>query len=206
MDRFFTAEETWFGGFYELAVQFGVVSNDQLDAALRAIWETPSLQGCYLRRDREAPEQERVNPSLATQESSGHLLGIATLPNGKRVACGTVLVREEDGTAWLDFYVPLGALASTYAVGAFPVDSNPLSQEWREPLEKWLADVGQAVFFSAPFCLGLIGFEVSGSVDSRDVQDAGVPAVRFIGYLYPSAGKITYYPTNRWHQQPLHAS
>jgi hypothetical protein len=203
--RLFTGEETWIGGFYELALEFGAESADMLPPALEALWATPGLQGCYLRRDLEPAEQARVAPSLAAQEANGHLYGVATLPSGQQVACGTVLIKESDGTAWLDFYLPLGALATAWEVGGYPFDNDPASQRWREPLERWLAGIGQAVFSRAPFRLGLIGFEVSGSVTSQELRSAGVPPERFISYLCPTAGQLAVYPTNQWHYADLPA-
>jgi hypothetical protein len=206
MERLFTGAETWHGGFYELAMEFGAEAESTLERALQALWEFPDLRGCYLRRDQEPSTQPRMAATFAAQASAGHLVGMATVPGGIRVACGTVLVREDNGNRWLDFYLPLGALAAAYDVGAYPFDENLASRQWREPLEKWLADIGQAVYAKTPFRLGLVGFEVSGTVSSHDLEKAGAPSQRFIGYLYPSTGTLTWYPTNQWQQQTLRAS
>jgi hypothetical protein len=205
MDGYFTAEETWLGGFYELAMEFGTPERERLETALQALWQFPGLQGCYLGRDVKPAEQACVRPALEMLEAQ-HLFGIATLPNGKRIACGTCLVREDNGPAWLIFYLPLGALATAYAVGAYPVDDEAASREWRAPLEEWLAQIGQEVYAAAAFRFGLVGWEVSWDDSVRNLESAGVPARRFIGYLYPSAGTLTWHPTNQWHQQPLRAS
>src|SRR5437879_6075687 len=100
MQRCFTAPDTWHGGFYELAMQYGPHADHSLKAGLRAIWQRPDLEGCYLRSDVEPSQQQRVAPSLAVQLSNGHVRGIAILPNGHRVACGTVVVREAEGDDW----------------------------------------------------------------------------------------------------------
>ena len=162
MENYFTSEDVWTGGGYELALELGPRSDERLQAALQAIWEEPFLQGCYLRLDVEPEQQSRLAPSLEALESSGPLRGLATLPNGKRVACATCAVREEEGSDWLDLFLPLGSLGSAYAVGAFPFDDSSRSREWREPLDGWLTSLGQRVFARVPYALGLIGFEVSG--------------------------------------------
>jgi len=42
----------------------------------------------------------------------GHSLdGTTATPSGCRVACGVIAIREDDGHDWLDFSIPLGALA-----------------------------------------------------------------------------------------------
>src|SRR5438876_11008490 len=118
MQAIFT-EQAWFGGFYELAMEYESWSERDLDGTLKAIWDFPGLQGCYLRHDIEPSQQQRVAPSLTTLEAGGHLRGIATLANGKQIACGTFLVREEVGPAWIGFYLPMGALSTAHDVGAY---------------------------------------------------------------------------------------
>src|SRR5580765_7303716 len=103
--------EAWSGGFYELAMEFGPCADQRLDEAVKAVWSVPGLEGCYLRPDVEPAEQQRIGPSLAAFESCGHLRGLATLPNGKQVACGmSPPIREEEGPIWIVLYVPMGAL------------------------------------------------------------------------------------------------
>jgi hypothetical protein len=202
----FTAEETWRGGLYELAMEYAGGSDALLDAALRALWDVPGLQGCWLRRDAEPASQPRVAPALAGLVAGGHLLGMATLPNGQRVACGTFLVREDQGSDWLGFYVPVGAVGRVYDVGGYPFDGGLHSRAWREPVETWLAEIGRAVFAAAPFLLGVVGFEVSATVTAQDLSAQGLPAQRLDGYLLPAGDKLTFYPTNQWQPQHLPAS
>jgi hypothetical protein len=59
---------------------------------------------------------------------------------------------------------------------------------WRSEVEDWLAGVGLWVARLASFRLGLIGFEVSGETYAADITLRGIPAERFIGYLWPSGG------------------
>lgn len=206
MGAIFTGAETWRGGFYELAPEYPSHVEELLDVALKAVWDAPGLEGCYLHAEIEPSEQDRVVPSLTLLVSVGHLRGIATLPNGKRVACGTFLVRKEGGSDWLGLYLPLGALAAAYDVKGYPFDNGASSQQWREPLANWLANIGRFVFSRAPFALGLVGFEVSGTVHAAELSLSEVENQRPIGYLYPTEDKLTWYPTNQWHQQPHLAS
>jgi hypothetical protein len=199
MKNIFTPRDTWSGGFYELAMEFAPHSDKTLEAALKTLWELPALQGCYMRPDLEPSSQPRVDPSLTTLLAGEHLRGIARLPNGTPVACGTYLVRGDNGPSWLGFYVPLGALATAYEVGGYPFEVGPAMQRWRQPLENWLAEIGKAVFVQAPFQLGLVGFEVSGTTTSaQEFGASGAPDPRPIGYLLPAEGKLTWYPTNQW--------
>jgi len=141
-DALFTSRDAWRGGFYELALELGARSDERLAAALCAVWAHPDLEGPYAHRDREPSEQALVAPALL--EEGPHLRGVARLPNGSRVACGTCVIRElDDGPDWLDFYIPMGSLGTAYAVGGFRLgpDTN-----WpgpgRSEVEEWLATIG----------------------------------------------------------------
>src|SRR5216684_307457 len=117
-------KEAWLGGFYKLALEYETPSSARLQEAVKTIWNSPGAQGCYLLPDVAPTTQERVAPAPATLESHRHLLGVATLPNAKQVPCGTYLVQEETGIAWIGFYVPMGALGTAYDVGGYPFESN----------------------------------------------------------------------------------
>jgi hypothetical protein len=192
-ERLFTADEAWIGGFYELALEVGAHSDDRLRAALSALWADPDLDGCFLNPGREPGDQPRVPASRL--ESGSHLLGIAQLPSGASVACGSCLIREvDDGPDWLDFYLPMGSLGTAYQVGPFPFGTEAdWPGAWRYEVEDWLAGVGLWVARYASFRLGLIGFEVSGQEYAADIAVRGIPAERFIGYLWASGESMRYY-------------
>jgi hypothetical protein len=207
MENLFCNRDTWHGGFYELSLEMGRATEESLDAALKAIWSSADLRGCYLRPDIEPSFQSQIAPDIKVLLSHSHLRGIANLPNGKKIACGTFLVQEEGGGNWLGFYLPMGALSPAIEnAGAYPFDSNGISQSWRQPLETWLANIGQSVFSKVPFHLGLVGFEVSGEVTADELKVTGVPAERSMGYLFPMDGKLTWFPTNQWQHLPQAAS
>jgi hypothetical protein len=192
-ERLFTADEAWFGGFYELALEVGPSSDDRLRAALEALWSHPDLDGCYLELGREPADQPKVPPDCLA--SGSHLLGVARLPNGSRATCGSSLIREaNDGPDWLDFYLPLGSLGTVYPAGGFPFGTEAdWPGPWRSEVEDWLAGVGLWVARSASFRLGLIGFEVSAHAYATDITRQGIPAERSIGYLWPSGGSVAYH-------------
>ena len=64
---------------------------------------------------------------------------------------------NEDGTCWIVLYLPLGSLGRAYEAGPYPFGAEQVSRRWREPLETWLADLGQFVYSRAAFRFGLIG-------------------------------------------------
>jgi hypothetical protein len=192
-DRLFTANDAWSGGFYELALEVGPRSDYQLRSAQTALWSHPDLDGCFLDRDREPDQQLRVTPDCL--EEGPHLLGVAHLPNGTRVACGSCLIREMgEGPDWLAFYLPVTSLGISYPVGPFPFGTEAdWPGAWRFEVEDWLASIGQWVARSASYRLGLIGFEVSGEAYAADIAVKGVPAKRVVGYLWPSDESVVYH-------------
>lgn len=197
----FTKTGIWDGGLYELAIEIGPSSHRKLRRALQALWDYPSLSGCYLDRTREPDDQERVDSSMVDIENGSHVYGIATLPNRKGVACGAYVITETeiDRSEELTFYLPMGALGEAYPVGAHPFDwSNPLQDAWQRPLDDWLADIGRYVFTVVAFRLGLIGFEpedekLAGGILVKNQP----PRERHIGYLWPDNGKLQYLPKNK---------
>ncbi len=190
--QLFTADHAWSGGFYELALEFGPPSDDRLRAALATLWRHPDFEGCYLDRDREPDDQPRMPPDKI--EYGSHLYGVARLPNGLRVACGSCPIREmDDGPNWLDFYLPMDSLATAYPAGAFPFGTEAdWPGPWRYEVEDWLAEVGLSVARAAKFELGTIGFEVAGEASAADVNAQGMPTKRLIGYLWPAGDAVDY--------------
>jgi hypothetical protein len=191
-ERLFTTEGAWYGGFYEVALEIGPRSDQRLQSALIALWQHADLDGCFIDRGREPMDQPRT--SEFSLETGSHMLGVACLPNGSRVACGSCLIREDDGPDWLDFYLPMGSLGTAYPVGGFPFGSEvDWPGPWRYEVEDWLARIGLWVGQSASYRLGIIGFEVSGQVYASEIASTGIPNERFIGYLWPNEGSVVYY-------------
>ncbi|MFD7258794.1 hypothetical protein [Streptomyces sp. NPDC059874] len=107
----FTDDENWSGGFYELAIEIGDRSDELLELGLSALWRAAAIDGCYGRRDREPGEEDEVSCTVSSLAEFGHLRGTVALPSGRRVVCGCLAIREDDGTDWLAFYLPVGALS-----------------------------------------------------------------------------------------------
>ena len=76
---------------------------------------------------------------------------------------------------------------------SFPGPDWP-EDPWLLEVDDWLAKVGLWIARSASFRLGLIGPEVcDGHTYAADITVQGIPAKRFIGYLWPSAGSVVYH-------------
>ncbi|MBN6035993.1 hypothetical protein [Amycolatopsis sp. 195334CR] len=194
----FTLADNWYGGFYELALELGPTSDARLARALTALDEAVAVPGWYGSVDREPQDQAAVGCTFESLQRYQHLRGVVALPDGTPIVCGVVAIREDDGSDWLDFYLPLGALENADPrVGAYP---HPFEGEaalahlaWRRPIDDWLAEIGRRIYARAGFSLGLIGDEVSGRVYAADLAE-GPPEPRGIGYLVPAHGDLRYWP------------
>lgn len=193
MRALFTRPDAWFGGSYELALEYGPLSDEQLRTVISRLWDYPSLSGCYLDHRVDPDEQPKFSP--AEVESERCLRGAAVLPNGECVACRSIAVREEDAT-WICFAVPLGSLGYAYPVGAFPfADGMPL--DWRAELDGWLVDMARFIFGDLPFRLGLVGWIDPLDTTAAEIASAGVPEQRWEGYVVPVQEALEWYPANQ---------
>lgn len=179
-------------------MELGATSDARLEHALAVLGEVVAVPGWYGSVDREPHEQAAVGCTFESSQRYQHLHGIVALPDGTPVVCGVVAIREDGGSDWLVFYLPVGALArADPRVGAFP---HPFEGEealahlvWRRPIDDWLADIGRQVYARVGYLLGLIGDEVSGRVRAADLVE-GPPEQRRIGYLIPTRGELRYWP------------
>jgi len=204
LSELFTAADTWNGGFYELAIELGPRlgprSDERLRTALETIWQYDGLDGCYEDEHVEPLHQTRLPPTIEKTK----LLGVATLPDRRQAACGTVIVREDDftgrddGSDWVVLFLPMGALDSVYNVGAYPFEDGKDFRTWRKPLDDWLARVAAAVFAAVLFPLALIGHEVSGTTYAAEISNTGLPAERWVGYLWQEGEHLAWYPPTQY--------
>ncbi|ONH21904.1 hypothetical protein [Pseudofrankia asymbiotica] len=185
----------WNGGFYELAINLGPPDDARLESALAATWAAAGVAGCLARgEDGEFRPAPCTLPSL---ERFGHLHGAVRLPDGGDVVCGAVTIREDHGDDWLDFYLPLGALADhDPRVGGFPFgdDGGNISRAWREPIDTWLANVATAVHEGVRYRYAVIGFEVAG----LSLQEVTGGPSRYDHVLHHTGEGLEQLPTIRW--------
>ena len=135
------------------------------------MWSFPFLDGCYLHDDREPATQLRVQPS--EDRVAGHLYGLAAMPNGRVIPCGSYTMDyagEErlPAAQWISFYLPLGALAAAYSVGAYPFGPMDEVSEWKTAVDSFLTQLARWSHRKAPFDLALVGFEIGSSTISPE--------------------------------------
>ena len=129
----FTPDEVWAGGYYELAVV--LASRDELVRAVERLWAHPRIDGPYAWSDVEPEAQHVVPPTVDFKESwpVTPRWGVATLPDGRRIACATFLIVDPEPV--LTFGIPQGAVDLVYGQGASETNA------WLLPATSWLRDV-----------------------------------------------------------------
>lgn len=86
-----------------------------------------------------------------------------------------------------------------YEIGGYPFDEADVAhREWQIPVDEWLKSIGEYICSVVPYRLALIGFEVSGEVYASEIAEKGVPAERYIGYLWAEGGSLEWHPPNMW--------
>lgn len=182
-------DETWVGGFYEVAIVLGKTQSATADARLRrALTELWSIQDVRL--------SQELN--LDNLNELGRIEGTLDHPTLGALVFGTVVVREREapnGDDWLYAVVPLGGLSERVeSVGAWPAGNDEGSRSWREPLEETLGDLALAVARAVPITMALIGYEIAGVIP--DFNPDGPRRIGFV--LRGKDGELAYWPTTDW--------
>jgi hypothetical protein len=193
---------SWKGGYYELLVCPLADSPEAACSTLKALWTFPSLNGCYLRRDLQPLAQTRVRP--CESGTTGHLYGLATLPNTNVVVCGSYTTttdthKENTGVwHWVVFYLPLGALADAYPLGAYPFAPLGELSKWKPAVDSFLGDIARWINGSVPIRLGIVGFEVNVSdLSPESFGLNSIPKQRNEGILWNNGADLEWYPATR---------
>ena len=195
----FTERDQWNGGHFELCIDLGRASDDQVFEAMSVLWGHPSLEGCYLRQDEEPSKQQRLDPT--SQPLEALLYGVAALDRQTRVPCLSTVMRLEGEPVELGLCVPMGALQAFYQVGAYPFAA---AGPWLEPLSDWFAGIGKTVLSAGLSRVALVGFETS----TLDVQERfarclerGIPERRWDGYLLRKGDRVVWRRPNIYDAQ-----
>lgn len=186
----FRDRSNW-GDGYELSIEAGSTGDAELQTLLSALWSAADVLGCFGRRDCELHEQDEVPCTVASLAEHGHLLGQVRLPTGPLAVCGCTAVRGGgEGSDWLDFYVPTGALDKA---GITYWDGRPCFRS--AVIDDWLAGIAVKTFEQVPFSLGVVGWMVSGGADASMLAGE-LPTERGMGYLVPRGGVLHYGAAN----------
>jgi len=196
----FLAQENWYGSYYELAIEYYPVGNDEsLLKAVQAIWESPYLSGPWFE---ETSFGNSADMLQSLENEGGHLLyGLLQVEKNIEVGCLICLVREEEGSDWLDFCIPTGMLELVFNV-EYPllIDNNP----WMLGVDQILLDIAKKAYRRSPFELAIIGEEVSGYVVANDItleyleQGGYIVPQKLLQRLRPTCPSVTLDENLQW--------
>jgi hypothetical protein len=165
MDRHaYTSEDAWLGSYYELCLELGPAGDDtRLRDALDGLWSNPRLCGPWLERDHFGRDRAAID----VRDLLRPLYGAIRIDEHITVGCVSHVVREDEGSDWVDLCIPTGMLELAFPV-TYPIDRE--SNRWTFQLDRFLASVGADVFRLRRFELAVIGEEASGIVSSKTLS------------------------------------
>jgi len=147
----------------------GLIMNLRLNFSLRmttSVWRRLSYG--------QGPDIVNVaNEFYSTNGNSFiHLYGVFFIPEiDRQVGCLSAIVRESDGSDWLDFCFPTAMLKSVFPLKKpFTHDENP----WLTILDKYLLQMADIVYQQTPYDLAFMGNEVSGLVNKASITSTGI--------------------------------
>ncbi len=188
----FRSPEAWSGGHYELAILLGEHDDDRASSAAMRLWSHPLIDGPYASKRELSETQHRVDPVQVLERG---LYGTADLTPGIRVPCGSVLTRFDDGSDWIQLYLPMGSISAWFRTDGFPFDSDDQRQRWEDDLDSWLIEVAKHVFAGTRFELALVGFEVDIVRFSKaKMREFVLPEHRQEGILLPLNEQLQWFP------------
>ncbi|GCE23238.1 hypothetical protein [Dictyobacter kobayashii] len=180
----FLNQENWLGSYYELAIEYAPPHNDErLLKAIYTLWNHHTMEGPVKRsyQEEDVDHFSLMPLPLSLEPDENHRLhGKIKLTNGKDVGCLSLIIREENGSDWLDLSIPTGMLELAYHV-EYPLllPTNP----WLSDIEHIFITIAEKIYEVAPFDLAIIGEEVSGITYSHTIT---VDDLVCGGYLVPS--------------------
>lgn len=192
----FTDPDAWTGGYYELTMCYPAGAVDLAAAAVQSLWRLDALTGCYAERDIEPDQQQSLAPEEVCGEH-GDACGVCSLPTGDSVPCRIFRVDLDDDGVWVSLALPLGSLEKTdERIGGFPFGSVEGSWTWREPLERFLVDIGRQVYDQAPFRFAASAHEPEPDEFEAALAAGTLPGDRWDSLLLPIDGTLVYIPSS----------
>lgn len=166
MDENYAAPESWFGSYYELAIEVSTAPADErLRASVEQLWSCSAIvAGPWLDNDVTC---DVAIPRLPAAEEMAASYGILRIPDLGDVRCVSWVIREVGcASDWIDLCIPTSALEPFGLV--YPLVSETPCR-LISAIDLALLKIAVSVFAGAPFELALIGEEVSGMWSSATV-------------------------------------
>jgi hypothetical protein len=175
----YCSREIWRGSHLELGLEYHSTATDQLLLrATQALWRYPGLSGPWPSRE-DFGNSIQITSDMLPRDSMLWLYGLLELPEGRKAACSSFLLRPNDGSSSLTLCLPAGMLERLFTVAYNPmsVKTNP----WLREIETLLVDIADWVYGTAPFQLGVLGEEAATvAVDAEQLTSDALATGGFI--------------------------
>ncbi|MDQ0271613.1 hypothetical protein [Cytobacillus purgationiresistens] len=126
----FDKSETWFGGYYELSIEFYPTGdNERINQALTALCSNSHLNGLWM--EKTFHQKDMIVPPILIEDNSvQQFYVILTTAGGIKVPGMISIIRISGESDWLDLSIPLRVLELIYPV-KYPllVELNPWLKE-----------------------------------------------------------------------------
>lgn len=165
----YTEPETWSGGYYELSIEIPFDEKGAgLNQALYALKNLDIFNG-FWERPQDYQSESLALPLILEKDCVIGLYGLVMLSDGNTLPCLISIIRSEGQSNWLDISIPQSAMAQVYPYEYPPTaEHNP----WLLYVNNMFIEIAESVYRHSPFLLALVGEEISGHTNHKELTPA----------------------------------
>ena len=185
---------------FKLLVELGTRPKDELVSIVNHIWAKSCLAGPYIDMSGLQPkgvpelypyDEDSYGPNLFSVQSHW---GYATLPNGSRVPCiCDIRYYGRKLGHCLDLSFRWEALDAAFQTDSSYLSEDRLNPHWYAEIEGWFRVIGEALYESFGFRLGIIGIETD-LLSISNLRRHGIPEDRRQAMLVEAGQRVYWYP------------
>lgn len=182
----FQNEDSWIGGYYELAFEFHPTGDTKrLLSALQILCKLDEINELYESKD-DYKEKVTMVPNSIEEEKPINLYTTINLPDGTFIGAVIIILRVEGESDWLSLSIPIGMLGKLYPID-YGTDFS-ISYEfnnWQKSFDNILIRIAEKLYKGEPFDLGIIGWETLADISCSEITDLEVETTK-VPLLIPS--------------------
>ncbi|MGP7817644.1 hypothetical protein [Niallia sp. 01092] len=158
--------ENWIGGFYELSIEYHPFGDDKrINEALNALCKSDFFNGMW--GEKKDYEKHSISlPINIEDESVDQFYGFLYLSEENELPCMICVIRVSGESDWLDISIPQASFGKKYPY------QYPLTKElnpWLNEVNEMYIKLAEIIFQNSPFDFTMIGEEISGYTNQKDI-------------------------------------
>lgn len=161
---FYNNPEIWFGGYYELSLEYHPVGNDErLNKAMNALCTCGFINGLW----REKKDFYKKTMTLPVTIEDSAFYGTISVSEQSELPCMISIIRVNGESDWIDIGIPLASFEKKYPF------RYPLTKElnpWLQTINERYTELGEIIFGDSPFDFAMIGEEISGYTNQEELS------------------------------------